>query len=107
MVVVAVLWFAACLLLINALYAPGLAMPLVSVKECKAQNIVVRFDLCPPLFCCPARLPLLPFVALLRRAVVQRVVLRTQERRVRLRPSAAVVVEHGAVHFPAVGDAGR
>ena len=33
---------------VNALYAPGLAMPLVSVKECKAQNIVVRFDLCPP-----------------------------------------------------------
>ena len=32
----------------NALYAPGLAMPLVSVRECKAQNIVVRFDLCPP-----------------------------------------------------------
>ena len=26
---------------VNALYAPGLAMPLVSVKECKAQNIVV------------------------------------------------------------------
>ena len=23
-------------------------MPLVSVKECKAQNIIVRFDLCPP-----------------------------------------------------------
>ena len=33
---------------VNALYAPGLAMALVSVKECKAQNIVVRFDLCPP-----------------------------------------------------------
>ena len=33
---------------VNALYAPGLAMPLVSVKECKAQSIVVRFDLCPP-----------------------------------------------------------
>ena len=33
---------------VNALFASGLAMPLVSVKECKAQNIVVRFDLCPP-----------------------------------------------------------
>ena len=39
---------------VNALYAPGLAMPLVSVKECKAQNIVVRFDLCPPRFNYPS-----------------------------------------------------